>query len=161
MIEQLLSQLPHILMWGFFAACAMACIQEGSQAAGISRMSFPFLIGTFFTGNRRHAQWIGFLCYMLGGCLYAVAYKIVFLLLERSDWWLGALLGLFQGVFMLVVILPLLPSIHPRMASPYDGPEAARRIESPGFIALHYGPQAPIIHLIGQAVFGAMLGAAF
>ena len=149
-----------ILLWGFLATCAMACIQEGSQAFGLSRISFPFLIGTFFTGNRRRAEAMGFAFYIGGGWFYAAAYTWIFFLLGGPTTLLGATLGLCQGVFMLLVMLPLLPSIHPRMASPYDGPEAERRVEPPGFFALHYGVSAPLMHLLGQVAYGAILGAA-
>jgi hypothetical protein len=157
MMDALHDHYTHILLWGFIATCAMALIQEGTQAFGYSRMSFPFLIGTFFTGNRRKAQWIGFLCYLLGGIGFTAGYYVVFSFLGQAGW-VGALLGLFQGLFMLLVVMPLLPCIHPRMVSPYDGPESARRIEPPGFMALHYGFQTPLIHLIGQMAFGLILG---
>ena len=150
-----------VSLWGFLATCAMACVQEGSEALALSRISFPLLIGSFFCGNRRRAEAIGFACYLLGGWIYAFAYDWAFHLLGGASIALGAGLGLFQGLFMLLICLPLLPSIHPRMASPYDGPEAARRIEPPGFFALNYGASAAFIHLLGQALFGAILGYAF
>jgi len=61
MIDIFHQHVHNIFLWGFIATCAMACTQEGTQTLGYSRMSFPFLIGTFFTGNRRHAEWSGFL----------------------------------------------------------------------------------------------------
>jgi hypothetical protein len=158
-MTEMIHQWSGILLWGFIATCAMASVQEGTQHFGFSRMSFPFLIGTFFSGNRRHAEWAGFACYIVGGWVFAVFYRALFVELGMATWWLGALIGLLQGIFMLVVVLPMLPSIHPRMASPYDGPEAQRRVEPPGFMALHYGIRAPIIHILGQMVYGAILGA--
>jgi hypothetical protein len=149
--------IPDMLLWGFVATCAMATVQEGTMHFGLTRMSFPFLIGTFFTGNRRKAEWTGFICYLCGGWLFTAAYYYLFSKIGASGL-TGALFGLFQGLFMLLVLLPMLPSVHPRMASPYDGPEAERRIEPPGFLALHYGAAAPIAHLLGQMLFGAILG---
>jgi hypothetical protein len=156
---------PHqhcvIFMWGFIATCAMACLQEGTQALGLSRMSFPFLIGTFFTGNRRRAEWLGFLVYIFGGWIFAAFYVIIFKDVQVANAAIGALMGLAQGLFMLLVLLPLLPCIHPRMTAAHDGPTATRRIEPPGFMALHYGRRAPVIHLLGQMAFGAILGAVY
>ena len=156
---------PHhvtvIFLWGLIATCAMACIQEGTQAFGFSRMSFPFLIGTMFTGKRRRAEWLGFLCYLIGGWIFAAFYVWIFISLGFGNAWTGAVIGLCQGFFMLLVLMPLLPSIHPRMSSPHDGPISARRIEPPGFMALHYGARAPLIHLMGQIVFGAILGSIY
>ena len=57
-----------------------------------------------------------------------------------------------------VVVVPLLPSIHPRMASEQQGPTATRLLEPPGFMATHYGMRTPIAVLLSHAVFGAMLG---
>jgi hypothetical protein len=161
MIEILKQHDNTIFLWGFIATCAMACVQEGTQTFGYSRMSFPFLIGTFFTGNRRTAEWAGFLCYIIGGWIFAAFYIYIFSSLGHADIFTGALIGFCQGVFMLLVLMPLLPFVHPRMSSPYDGPTSSRRIEPPGFMALHYGFRAPVIHLAGQMIFGSVLGATY
>lgn len=161
MMAHVLNHMDWLVLWGLIATCVMAAAQEGTQHFGLSRISFPFLLGTFFTGNRRHAETAGFVLYLIGGFVFAFGYGALFESLHRAAWWTGALAGLAQGLFMLLVILPLMPSFHPRMASPHDGPEAARRIEPPGFMALHYGARAPIIHLVSQALFGLILGATY
>ena len=69
------------------------------------------------------------------------------------------LIGICHGVFVLVVIMALLPGLHPRMASEQHGPEAQNLLEPPGFLALHYGVQTPLAILLSHAVFGAILGA--
>lgn len=153
--------LHDMLLWGFIATCTMACLQEGTQALGLSRMSFPFIMGTIFTGRRGPAQIIGFLLYIAGGCVFTLIYCHIFSVLKFHTVWAGLVLGLFQGLVMLLVFLPLLPYFHPRMSSPYDGPTDQRQIEPPGFMALHYGARAPLIHLIGQMAFGAIIGAAY
>jgi hypothetical protein len=158
MMAQVLHHLDWLLLWGLIATCVMAAAQEGTQHFGLSRISFPFLLGAFFTGNRRHAEAIGFVIYLLGGFVFATGYGCLFESLHRANGWIGALAGLAQGLVMLLIVLPALPSFHPRMASPHDGPEAARRIEPPGFLALHYGARAPLIHLLGQVLFGLILG---
>ena len=56
----------------------------------------------------------------------------------QRAWWLGALAGLLHGLFLLAAGLPLLPYIHPRMASEYDGATATRQLE-PGLMGLNYG----------------------
>jgi hypothetical protein len=63
-----------------------------------------------------------------------------------------------HGLFLLVCALPLLPFAHPRMASEYHGAASPRQLEPPGFLAMNYGYQTPIITLIGQTVYGATLG---
>jgi hypothetical protein len=76
----------------------------------------------------------------------------------RADWWIGAIIGLAHTAFLLVVFLPLLARLHPRMANEYDGPSAIRRIEPPGPLGLHYGRPTPLVTLVGQTVFGLILG---
>ena len=157
-----LFHLRNVLVWGLVATTAMTTILQGSQGLGLSRLSLPFLLGTLFTGDRRLANVIGFTFYVLGGWAFAALYYLVFLVLdEKASWWLGASLGLLHGLFLLAVGLPMLPHVHPRMASEHDGPTATRRLEPPGFLGLNYGRRTALITLLGQLVYGAILGAAY
>jgi hypothetical protein len=54
--------------------------------------------------------------------------------------------------------LPLLPFVHPRIASEYHGATAMRQLEPPGFLAMNYGYGTPLTTLLGQTVYGATLG---
>jgi hypothetical protein len=136
----------------------MTAIMQASQGLGLSRLSLPFLVGTFFTGDRRQAVVLGFVVYTMGGWLFTFIYFYLFNSVGIYTWWFGALVGLIHGVFLLVCVLPLLPYAHPRMASEYDGATAKRRLEPPGFLAMNYGQQTPLTTLIAQVVYGAMLG---
>src|SRR5215213_4751655 len=49
-----------MMIWGLLATIAMTTILQGAQGMGLSRLSLPFLAGTFFTGNRRWAVIVGF-----------------------------------------------------------------------------------------------------
>lgn len=149
----------QIMLWGFVSTGAMSAIMFGSQSLGLSRLSFPFLIGTLFTGERRAAYIAGIIFYFLGGWLFAFIYYFVFTSLHEATWWFGALLGALHALIILVMLMPLLPHMHPRMASEYDGPNEIRVLEPPGFLALHYGYRTPLIMIVAQAVYGAILGA--
>jgi hypothetical protein len=154
----LLGHLPHLLLWGLIATVAMTTILQGSQGLGLSRLSLPFLAGTLFTADRRRAMVYGFILYVIGGWLFALLYFLFFASIGLATWWLGAILGFLHGLFLLVCALPLLPYAHPRMATDYDGPPDGFRIEPPGFMGLNYGRRTPITTLIGQVVYGAILG---
>lgn len=156
-----LGELEAILLWGFVATVAMTTVMQGSQGLGLSRLSLPFLVGTLYTANRRWANIIGLLCYVIGGWLFALLYLIIFLRIGETGVWLGALLGLIHGLFLLVAILPLLPGVHPRIATEYDGPGDGSRLEPPGFMGLNYGYRTPLVTLVGHVVYGALLGALF
>jgi hypothetical protein len=150
--------LPQLLLWGLVATVAMTTILQGSQGLGLSRLSLPFLVGTFFTSNRDRATVIGFIVYVIGGWGFAMLYFLFFAGIGLASWWLGALLGFLHGLFLLVGALPLLPYAHPRMASEHDGPGNGYILEPPGFLGLNYGRRTPLTTLLGQIVYGATLG---
>ena len=147
-----------LVLGGLIAIVAMTTILEASQGLGFSRISLPFLTGTFFTGQRRWAYIIGFVVYVIGGWLFAFLYFFLFASVGIYTWWLGALTGVLHGIFLLVCALPLLPFIHPRLASEYHGATEIRQLEPPGFLGLNYGYRTPITTLLAQAVYGAVLG---
>lgn len=158
MMEVFRSDWPSLLFWGLIATTAMTTILQASQGLGLSRLSLPFLFGTLFTGNRNHAIVLGFIAYVIGGWIFAFLYFLFFASIQRATWWLGALLGVLHGIFLLVGALPLLAHVHPRMASEHDGPRRSFMLEPPGFLGLNYGYRTPLTTLLAQAVYGATLG---
>lgn len=149
-----------VLVWGAVATAVMSTLMEGSQLLGLSRISLPFLFGTFVTGRRDRAIVLGFVLYALGGLLFSCFYALVFASLGRAGWWVGGAVGLGHGLFLVTVFLPLLPLVHPRMRSIYDGPSSGPQIEPPGPFGLHYGRQTPLITVFAQTVYGVILGVA-
>jgi len=157
-MTQTASEIITILIWGFVATAALSGVMFGAQRLGYSRLSLPFLIGTMFTGDRASANAAGLLVYLLGGWLFAFVYYFIFASFGRTGWHLGLILGAVHGFVLLVMFLPLLPHLHPRMASEYDGPGHMRRLQPPGFLALHYGYRTPLTTILAHAVYGAILG---
>jgi hypothetical protein len=152
------ASLGFLVVWGLIATVAMTSILEASRGLGFSRMSLPFLVGTFFTGNRRWALILGLVVYTIGGWLFAFFYYLVFASVDIYTWWFGAIAGLLHGLFLLVAALPLLPFVHPRMTSEYHGVTTMRQLEPPGFLAMNYGYGTPVTTLLAQTVYGATLG---
>jgi hypothetical protein len=64
-----------------------------------------------------------------------------------------------HALFVLGVLLPALPGLHPAMASERSGRTVMRRLEPPGFFGLHYGVQTPLTVVIAHVVFGIIFGA--
>jgi hypothetical protein len=159
MLNGMGSSFGWLVLWGLIATVAMTTILQGAQGLGLSRLSLPFLAGTFFTGNRRWAVIIGYVVYTVGGWLFAFFYFLIFAGTGVATWWSGALVGALHGGFLLVGALPLLPFVHPRMASEYHGVTTLRRLEPPGFLAMNYGYRTPLTTLLAQVVYGATLGA--
>jgi hypothetical protein len=148
----------NMIIWGFVATLAMTTVLQGAQGLGLSRLSLPFLAGTVFTGDRRKAIIIGTVFYVIGGWIFAFLYFALFKSLGIYSWWLGLAAGLLHGLILLVVAMPLLPFIHPRMASEYDGASMVKQLEPPGFMGLNYGHRTPLTTLAGQALYGTVLG---
>jgi hypothetical protein len=146
------------LVSGLLATAVLTILMSGSQALRLTRMSIPFMLGTIFTPDRDLAKLIGFAVHFVNGWWIALVYAAVFQYLGRTDWWLGAMLGLVHGVFVLVAAMPILPGLHPRMASEQRGPTPTRQLEPPGFAALNYGRQTPVSILVAHVVYGTLLG---
>lgn len=149
-----------ILVWGLIATATMSTVQEGAQLLGYSRISLPFLFGTFVTGRRDLAVLLGFALYALGGFLFSGFYALAFRAAGGASWWLGALMGLGHGFFLVAVFLPLLPFAHPRMRTDHDGPATRPQLEPPGPFGLNYGRATPAVTILAQAAFGLILGLA-
>jgi uncharacterized membrane protein YagU involved in acid resistance len=158
-MPQAVVDILYIMLWGFVATAALSAVMFASQRLGYSRLSLPFLIGTMFTGERQAANTAGLVFYLLGGWLFAFIYYFIFAALGHTSWWFGALIGMLHGLVLLVMLLPLLPYMHPRMATEYDGPSYRRRLQPPGFLALHYGYRTPLATMLAHALYGAILGA--
>lgn len=158
-----LPQTVDVLLWGLVATAAMTTVLQGSQGLGWSRLSLPFLFGTFWTAERHAAYFLGFVLYVLGGWAFAVVYYLILVSLGLDGaWWIkgavGAGIGALHALFLLAAFLPLLPHVHPRMASEDDGPTVRRRLEPPGFLGLNYGKATPLTTLVGMVLYGLVLG---
>ena len=147
------------VLWGFVGTILLTGLMSGSQGIGQTRMSLPFMLGTMLTPDRDRAKLVGFVVHLLNGWWLAFIYAGAFQSWRRATWWLGAAIGLVHGLFVLLVIMPLLPGFHPRMASEQRGPEPTRQLEPPGFLALNYGRRTPAVLLLAHLVYGAVLGA--
>ena len=150
--------LAYLLLWGLIATVVMTTVLQASLGLHLSRMSLPFLVGAFFTNDRQWALIVGFVVYMIGGWLFAFFYFFVFASVKIYTWWFGALCGFLHGAILIVFALPLLPVVHPRMASEYHGVTLRRQLEPPGFLGLNYGRGTPLTTLIAQILYGATLG---
>ena len=147
------------LLWGFAATIVLTTISAVAQGLGLTRMNLPYMLGTIFTPDRDRARLYGFGVHMAFGWTFSLIYVLLFQALGAAGWWRGLVFGLIHASFVLVMIVSLLPGLHPRMASEQHGPTAQNMLEPPGFLALHYGVQTPLAIVVSHAVFGTILGA--
>jgi hypothetical protein len=150
--------LGSVLLWGFVATTVLTTLMAGAQGLGVSRMSIPFVLGTMVTPNRDRAPLVGFAIHLVNGWLFALLYAAAFESLGWATWWLGGAFGLVHGVAILTAVMPLLPGLHPRMASESRGPEPTPGLEPPGFLALNYGRPTPAVALVAHVLYGVILG---
>ena len=146
------------MLWGLVATIFLTGTMRLAQSTGFTRMDIPLMLGTMVTPDRDRAKVWGFLIHVLNGWVLGSLYTAAFHSWRRSGLLLGALIGFFHGLFVLVSVLPLLPGVHPRMVSDFRGPEPTRLLEPPGFLAMNYGYGTPISTLVGQVIYGLTLG---
>jgi uncharacterized membrane protein YagU involved in acid resistance len=146
------------LVWGLASTVMLTTLMAGSQGLGLTRMNVPYMLGTMFTPNRDRAKVYGVILHLMNGWLFSLIYVAAFHVIELFTWWFGAAIGLVHGTFVLAVAMPVMPGMHPRMASEIRGPTVVRQLEPPGFLGRNYGARTPISALIAHVVFGLILG---
>jgi hypothetical protein len=146
------------LIWGFGATVVLTVLLSASQWLRVTRINLPYMLGTIVTRSRDRARLYGFAIHMVDGMAISLVYVGAFETLGWSTWWFGALIGAVHAAFVLLVAIPALPGIHPRMSSESTGPTVARELEPPGFLAMNYGIRTPISLVIAHIAYGAILG---
>ena len=147
-------------VFGLVATSLLTATLIGTQLSGHTRLDLPLVLGSIFVADPDGARVAGFAVHLAFGQLFAAFYAAGFMVLDRSGWWLGALFGVAHAVVALLVLLPLLPGIHPRMASERAGPRSTAVLEPPGLLARSYGIATPVVTVAAHIVYGAVLGVA-
>jgi hypothetical protein len=145
-------------LFGLLATTTLTAVMIAAQLAGLTRLDLPLVLGTLVTEDPDRARVAGFFIHLAAGQGFALGYAATFALLHRATWWLGALLGMLHVTVALTVLLPLLPGVHPRMASQRAGPSNTATLEPPGPLALNYGVQTPAVAIVAHLAYGVVLG---
>jgi hypothetical protein len=145
-------------VFGLVATTGLTTVMILAQLAGRTRFDLPLMLGTITTEDPDRARVAGFALHLAIGQVFALFYTAGFAAVDRSDWWLGALFGLAHAAAALTILVPLLPGVHPRMASERAGPASTAVLEPPGLFALNYGRATPLVALAAHIAYGAVLG---
>ncbi|MET7671364.1 hypothetical protein [Micromonospora luteifusca] len=145
-------------LFGLVATAALTAAMITAQLVGLTRLDFALVLGAFVTEDPDRARVFGFFFHLCAGQGFALGYAAAFALLHRATWWIGALFGIVHVGIALTVILPLLPGVHPRMASQRAGPASTAVLEPPGLFAVNYGIQTPLVTAVVHVVYGVFLG---
>ena len=145
-------------LFGLLATAVLTSVMIIAQLVGWTRLDLPLLLGTMFTEDPDKARVVGFGMHLVIGEGFALGYAAAFALLDNSTWWLGALLALAHTAVALTILVPLLPGVHPRMASNRAGPATKTLLEPPGLLGLNYGVETPAVAIVSHLAFGIALG---
>ncbi|HEX2040337.1 MAG TPA: hypothetical protein VHF47_11475 [Acidimicrobiales bacterium] len=145
-------------VFGLLATTALTAVLITAQLAGLTRLDIPLMLGSVVVADPDRARVVGFFAHVLNGQAFALGYAAVFAVLDRATWWSGALLGALHGAVALLVIVPLLPGVHPRMASERAGLSSGPALEPPGLLALNYGRETPVVTMLAHVAYGTALG---
>jgi hypothetical protein len=147
------------LAGGFAGTLVLTTALRAASEFRLTRMDLPFLLGTAFTADRTRAKALGYVLHFVAGLVFALGYYAIFIAINRSGWWLGAIFGLAHGLFVATALVNvLLPLVHPRMGSPSTGANSVALLEPPGFLMLNYGPQTPLVNVLAHIAYGAIVG---
>jgi hypothetical protein len=147
-------------VFGLVATTLLTATLTLVQLLGVTRLDLPLLLGTSLVTDPDRARLVGFAVHLGFGQLFAGFYAAGFSSLGFAGWWLGALFGLVHAIVALTVFVPLLPAIHPRMATERAGPDSTAALEPPGLMAANYGLATPLVTIGAHAVYGVVLGLA-
>lgn len=145
-------------IFGLIATGALTAVMIGAQLAGVTRLDLPLMLGSIVVADPDRARVSGFLIHLVNGQGFALGYAAVFAARDEASWWAGGVLGVLHGAVALLVIVPLLPGIHPHMASERAGLSSGPALEPPGLLGLNYGRETPLVTMLAHVVFGISLG---
>ena len=144
---------------GLVGTLVLTTMLRAASELGLTRMDIPFLLGTAVTENRVHAKAAGYALHFVFGLLFALAYWVIFVVIDESGVLLGGLLGLLHALFAASALVNvLLPVVHPRMGTGFDAAGSSPLLEPPGFLLLNYGRQTPIVTVVAHIAYGAIVG---
>jgi hypothetical protein len=131
-----------LLLWGFAATLVLTIILCGSQRAGLSRLSLPFLLGTCLTADR---DWDP------GSGLHGLSDR-------RLD--LRRYLCRILRVAGHHMVDRRRHRFRPRsLSAARDPAHHAPHPSANGLLGLNYGYRTPLTTLIAQVAYGVVLGA--
>jgi len=147
------------LAGGLVGTIVLTTSLRAGQEMGWTRMDIPLLLGTIFTARRNRASVIGYALHFGNGLVFALIYYAVFAAVGHAGWFFGAALGLVHAFFAGgALVNVLLPSIHPRMGTPWSDAEDTPMLESPGFMLRNYGERTVLVNAIAHVAYGAIVG---
>jgi hypothetical protein len=86
-----------LVVGALLGTLVMTGVMETAQAARLTRISIPFMLGAMVSERRATIRVAGFAMHLVNGLIFALGYALLFEVLDRSDWWVGAAAGALHG----------------------------------------------------------------
>lgn len=145
---------------GAVGAVVLSVGFELAQAAGLTRIDFPLILGSIFAEDRDRARAVGYAIHLADGILFAIVYAGIFAAVGHAGWLFGLALGAVQAGFLAGPVADtILPAVHPRMGKDWTDASQTPLLEPPGFLLVNYGASTMIVTVLLHLVYGAIVGA--
>lgn len=164
--------LTGALVAGFTATLVLSALLRAAVAASMSEMpSAEFVMGTMFVPNEVAAMVLGAVVHylLMGTVVFGLVYAGLFVLADTASLWFGLVVGLFHGMFVGVVAMPLTEFIHPRMIhadrtawvgrgrSVSYSPGGELLISAPGRMGKWWGEAMPVVVVGAHLAYGLVM----
>lgn len=142
-----------VIVAGIAGALAFSIFTGMARSMGMTKMSIEKMLGAMF-GEGSTATFMGWMMHLVSGIVFAVIYVLIFNFLGTTNGWLyGAIIGLFHGLGVGAVLMPMMGAMHPAIK--------AGKLEAPGFFGINTGSMTPMGIVVGHIIFGAVLGGVY
>jgi len=140
------------ILAGLVATLVMTILMYMGKTMGM-KVDMPRILGLMFAqpGHKGSVYTIGTIAHLMMGAIFGIIYAVLFNVLGiPTNWLWGAVFGLVHGI-VLGAMLPIMPSIHPRMGNGNVLPPL-------GAYAANYGSMIPGAWIVLHIIFGAVIG---
>ena len=138
---------------GIVGAIAMTIIMVMARAMGMPA-NLEMMLGTMMGNPPSAMAWvIGLIIHLIAGGVLALIYAAGFeYWIQRADWLVGLGFGVIHTLFSGLVVLGMLPAIHPLV------PEM---MAAPGVFMANLGVEGVVAFVALHLIYGAMVGAMY
>lgn len=148
-------QIGPALVAGFVGTVAMTGVMMMGRASGMTSMDMPLMIGGMLTDDESKARRLGMAVHilMMGTVVFGTIYGLLFTALDSDAVLTGLVIGVLHGLVFGVMVLPMMPALHPRMKVSSDG----FHLEKPGVLGVSYGKGTALGIVMAHAVYGLVV----
>lgn len=144
---------------GFVGTLAMTAVMMAGRAMGMTSMDMPLMIGGMMSDDEGKARRLGMTIHvlMMGTVVFGVLYGFLFAAFDSDAALTGLSIGVVHGLIFGLMVLPMMPAIHPRMKASASG----FQLDAPGVLGVGYGKGTAVGIVMAHAVYGLVVALVF